>query len=287
MMKQGWLIYNKKDADENRSYIDWFLDEAHFIGLGLKLVLREDLVIGITGNQQTILLNGEIAEKPDFAVVRTIEPLLSFHLETLGIMVFNTSSIARICNDKALTHHHINKLGIPMADTIFMKKENAGKNPPLPYPFVVKDTAGWGGKQVYLVNNEQEWLTCITEMNAADIIVQACNVQLGKDLRVFVVGEEIIGAVLRESSEDFRANFKLGGSARLYQLNETEEKMIRKIMHYFHFDMAGIDFLIGLDGELLFNEIEDVVGSRILSMVRGANILAAYVAHIKKRLCER
>jgi gamma-F420-2:alpha-L-glutamate ligase len=124
-------------------------------------------------------------------------------------------------------------------------------------------------------------------MNAADIIVQACNVQLGKDLRVFVVGEEIIGAVLRESSEDFRANFKLGGSARLYQLNETEEKMIRKIMHYFHFDMAGIDFLIGLDGELLFNEIEDVVGSRILSMVRGANILAAYVAHIKKRLCER
>lgn len=53
--------------------------------------------------------------------------------------------------------------------------------------------------------------------------MQPTAVQMGKDLRVFVVGKEIIGAVLRESTTDFRANFTLGGDARLYSLNDSEE----------------------------------------------------------------
>lgn len=104
---------------------------------------------------------------------------------------------------------------------------------------------------------------------------------------MFVVGKEIIGAVMRENSQDFRANFKLGGSARLYELQENELAIINKITSHFNFDMVGIDFLIDLDGELLFNEIEDVVGSRTLSAVSNVNILKKYIAHIKSEINER
>src|SRR5690625_6839454 len=88
---------------------------------------------------------------------------------------------------------------------------------------------------------------------------------MGKDLRVFVIGKQIIAAVLRVNNNDFRANFKLGGSAFLYHLTIDEVEMINKIINHFDFGLVGIDFLIDKEGNLLFNEIEDVVGSRILS----------------------
>ena len=57
-----------------------------------------------------------------------------------------------------------------------------------------------------------------------------------------------------------------------------------KIVHAFDFGMVGIDFLIGQDGHLYFNEIEDIVGSRTLSHVSDLNILKEYVTYIKDHI---
>ncbi|MBP2077438.1 ATP-grasp domain-containing protein [Oceanobacillus polygoni] len=280
-MKTGWLIYQEKDAIQNSTYIEWFIEEARLQALSLQLVHREAMKMGVVQNKQQVLIDSEPVQLPDFAIVRTIEPLLNLHLETMGVTVFNSSSVATICNDKALTHHYIHQLGLPMVDTIYSKKELMQDIPPLDYPFIVKEVSGRGGRQVFYITNEQDWLTCRKTIQG-NIIMQSTAVQLGKDLRVFVVGKEIIGSVLRKSSTDFRANFTLGGEAELYLLNGSEEKLIKKIIDHFDFGMVGIDFLIGHDGTLLFNEIEDVVGSRTLSACSDINILEAYIGHIKR-----
>ena len=282
-MKTGWLIYQEEDAIRNKAFIGWFIEEASLQELSLQLVHREDLTIGIMQNKQQALIHNEPVQLPDFAIVRTIEPLLNLHLEAKGVTVFNSSAVATICNDKALSHHHINQLGLPMVDTIYSKKELMQDIPSLDYPFIVKEVSGRGGKQVFYITNKQDWLTCRKSIQG-NIIMQPTAVQMGKDLRVFVVGKEIIGAVLRESTTDFRANFTLGGDARLYSLNDSEGKLIHKIIDHFDFGMVGIDFLIGHDGKLLFNEIEDVVGSRTLSACSDINILETYVGHIKQRI---
>src|SRR5690625_4403608 len=48
-MKIGWLIYKKEDASKNQSYITWFIEEAKQQNILLKLILREELLIGIDG----------------------------------------------------------------------------------------------------------------------------------------------------------------------------------------------------------------------------------------------
>ena len=282
-MKSGWLIYSKENAVQNSSYINWFIDEADKQSLTLSLIIREEMTIGIVNNKQCILVKSEVVVPPDFAIVRTIETLLNLHLENMGVRVFNSSEISRICNNKALTHHYINQLGIPMVNTIYAKRETIQDDPPLSFPFIVKEVSGRGGKQVYFIENQTDWINCKMSIQT-DIIIQSSDVQLGKDLRVFVVGKEIIAAILRESSTDFRANFKLGGTAKIYQLNDQEKKLIYKIINYFDFGMVGIDFLIGHNGELLFNEIEDVVGSRTLSIADNVNILEKYITLIKNAL---
>ncbi|WP_042223326.1 ATP-grasp domain-containing protein [Oceanobacillus manasiensis] len=284
-MLSGWLIYNKDKADENRSYIDWFLSEASQQNISLSLIYREDLTIGIKDNQPTTWWKGNMISFPVFAVVRTIDPFLSKHLEEGGCHVFNSSTVSEIANDKALAHLTIQRLDIPMLDSFFLKKEDTQNEvPPLDYPFVLKEPHGRGGSQVYMIEDEFMFKQSISYIHSDYMLVQPCNVQRGKDIRVFVVGKKIVGAVLRQSDSDFRANYKLGGSAELYLLNEQERIQIERIISYFDFGMVGIDFLLDEEGNLLFNEIEDIVGSRTLSAVSDINILQIYIQFIKDEI---
>jgi glutathione synthase/RimK-type ligase-like ATP-grasp enzyme len=101
----------------------------------------------------------------------------------------------------------------------------------------------------------------------------------GRDVRVYVIGKKIIAAMLRVSETDFRSNFCLGGKAEIYNLNEDEKKLINKIISLFDFDFVGIDFVFN-DGKIIFNEIEDVVGSRMLYTHTDIDIAQLFVEYI-------
>lgn len=279
----GWLIYSSIDALDNESYIKWFINEASLQSIRLELILREDLTIGIINNNHTVLLNNKVVKLPTFAVVRTIEPLLNRHLEEIGIKTFNSSSVSYLANHKANTHYQMNLLEVPMVDTLFIQKENLTNEMPLSLPFVVKEATGRGGKQVYFIQDRSDWENCLNQLKSSDLVIQSTDVKMGKDVRVYVIGKDIIGAVIRESATDFRSNFKLGGTATWYPLNNNELNLINKIIHAFDFDMVGIDFLIDQNEDFLFNEIEDVVGSRMLSAVSEINLLKKYITHIKAK----
>lgn len=280
-MITGWLIYKQQDAQQNQSYIDWFINEANKQQIKLTLVHRESLTIGIKNNKKTIFLNNKQVPLPHFVVIRTIEPLLQMFFESFSVKTFNNYDVSRICNNKMLTHLTLSKLDIPMVDTLFYNKELIPETPPLPFPFVIKNTHGRSGTEVYYIQDENDWDNCLKLISFNKLVIQSANVKLGKDVRVFIVGKKIIAAVLRHNEKDFRANFKLGGQAIPYTLNNNDKAMIQKIINHFDFGLVGIDFLIGHDDTLLFNEIEDVVGSRILSEATRINLLEKYVTHIK------
>lgn len=283
-MRKGWLIYRELNATQNKTYIEWFISEAKRQHLDLELVLRESLIIGIKNGEQIMFRDGVQTTPPDFVIIRTIETLMQAYFEAQNIRTFNSSIVAQLANHKALTHVALQKLNIPMVETYFLDKASLPTALPLPFPFIMKDAHGRSGKQVFLINNEQEWQQKVHLLVSNDLLIQKLNYPLGRDVRVFIIGKEIIGAVLRENNNDFRANFTLGGSALKYHLTEDDEQMIHKIIEQFDFDLVGIDFLINEQGKLIFNEIEDVVGSRILSKVTEINLLEKYVAYIKEKL---
>jgi len=202
------------------------------------------------------------------------------------VLTFNSFSIAQTTNDKRLTYFEMQKLGIPIVDTYFTTAYSFPESPPLNFPLVVKEATGRGGKEVFYITSEDEWNRVLEHISSNELVIQRANVKLGRDIRVFVIGKEIIAAILRKSDHDFRANFTLGGTAELYELSEEEQSLVKKILEHFDFGFVGIDFLISEDGNLLFNEIEDVVGSRTLSSTTDINVLEKYVKFIKKRVLE-
>ncbi|MFD0047825.1 RimK family alpha-L-glutamate ligase [Actinomycetes bacterium NPDC127524] len=274
-MINGWLIYSKSDAEKNQGYINWMLEEAGLLGISLDLHFREDFQIGYQNQELFLSLHGNSTDLPSFAIVRTIDPFFTKQLELMGVKCYNSSFVSEICNDKAKTHQYLSSHGIPMADTLFYE---TSLDRVFSFPYIVKEVHGRGGNAVYLAENENDKKKIRLDPHGKWIVQRPA--QLGKDVRVFVIGKKVIAAVLRHSDRDFKANFTLGGSASLYELSEDEHLLAEKIASLFDFGLAGIDFIFNDDGSLLLNEIEDVVGSRTLSMLSDINLVREYLTFI-------
>ncbi|QGH33357.1 hypothetical protein GI584_04585 [Gracilibacillus salitolerans] len=268
----GWLIYRKEDAEKNSAFIDWMLTEAELLGIEVELVIYHELTYGIRDGHLFIDWKGR--NKPNFAIMRAIDPLLSQQFELLGIKVFNNSRVAAIANDKAQTHQLFATYGIPMVDTQFINKDEIEKHA-FRFPIILKAVNGRSGNQVHMLDSLED----LPPLTSERYIVQSMATP-GKDLRVFVMGGQVIGSVLRESGSDFRANYTLGGKATLYPLSSLERELVEKIHSILPADFIGIDFVFDEQGGLLFNEIEDIVGSRTLTSLTDKNIAKLYLEHI-------
>lgn len=313
----AWLIYSEYESKRNKQYIDFYMEEGKKLDINIKLLIVEGIDFGIKDSKGFLTYYGEKLLLPEFAICRMIYPLLTMQLELMGIQVFNNSFVSMICNDKAKTYQYVTKGNIPIVDTIFCKKEFvAGKLEYILYPSVVKTTDGHGGTEVFLIENKQDTIEVAKSCQGKDIVIQPFVGKTHQDLRVYVIGKEIIAAVLRTAKDGFKSNFCLGGEVKLYELSSKERENIYKVINLFNsyegyvpsyslelsysldpsgqysqrqkltepdkngFGLVGIDFIIGDHGELLFNEIEDVVGSRMLYQCSDINIVKLYLEYI-------
>lgn len=280
--KYGWLVYRKEDINRNQRFIKLLLHAAEKREIKLSLVHLEELTWKISGNESPFTRGGQ--QSPDFLINRSVSPWLNELAEFSGIRSFNTSFAARLANDKRLTHAFLQKTGIRMADTAAVSPEALSPDNHPDFPFVIKDPYGRGGAGVYFIHNEWDLLHCLSQINYSELLVQPLSGNPGKDLRVYIVGNEIQGAVLREttSSSELRANLSTGGTSRSYVLNEAEKKQIHAITSSIKLDFAGIDFLFDKDGTLLFNEMEDAVGCRSLYMNSSVDIADVFLEYVQK-----
>lgn len=279
----AWIIYTNECAKKNHHFIQMFFDEGKKKEIRFKLILLEYLQFGIKDNFLFIEYNSEPCPLPSFVVCRCAYPLLSAHLENMKIPVFNNSMVSDMCNNKLRTHEYLSPFGIRMADTIFSQNLFGSSLNNLKFPLVVKPASDHGGRNVSYVHNTKEYELAIDKIKSGDIVIQRPVSDLGKDLRVYVLGKDIITAILRTSTTDFRSNYSLGGLASIYILTSDEIQVVNKIISLFDFGLVGIDFVFH-NGEIVFNEIEDVVGCRMLYSITNINIIEKYINHILQNI---
>jgi len=284
----GWLIYSIPEAERNRRNISFYLEESAKIGIKIDVLYREYIKIGVGQGVLMLKYNGEAKTLPDFVICRTIDPALSRQLEMLGIPVFNSSFVAEVTGDKARTYQYLAGKNIPMPDTLFVKPWEAVPTfTAEKFPLVAKPCCGRGGYAVELIHSQQrlEEYAAERKNNGEDFVLQRPAAMSGRDLRVYVIGKEPIAAMLRISSgEDIRANFCLGGEAKRYNLTGCELALVERIASQFDFGLVGVDFLFDSDGSLMLNEIEDVVGARMIYTYTDINLVGRYLEYIVKRL---
>lgn len=256
----GWIIYSIKDLEKNQRFIELLKESLKPYDIQLKLVVLEQ----------------GIPEKiPDFAVNRSRDEEVANCLEEKGVRVFNNSQVTKIANDKEKTYRFLNG-SVPYMEVEGIQIPPGG----IRYPYVIKSCCGHGGSQVFLVHNMEEERQALSVLKGEKYLKQRLASDIGKDVRVYIIGNKIIAAMLRTSTESFKSNYTLGGDAKLYQLSIEEINMVNTILEKLPMDYAGIDFIFH-QGEPVFNEIEDAVGARMLyenTNIHSIKLFAQYIA---------
>ena len=261
MVDTGYIIYADESGD--KKYIQRHIDIFKKEGVELKFVTLDKL---------------NSMPTPKFAVMRAIAPAITRELEEKGVRVFNNSLTSTICNNKAKTYEYVGRAGVEYLP-FYKSVDEALK---AEFPLVAKSLDGHGGKEVFMIKNSRE-LEEKRFFFEKNYIFQKTASEPGKDMRVYVLGETPVAAMLRSSKTDFRSNFCLGGSAKRVEIPPDVNKKIKDIKKILPFDYVGIDFIFH-EGKPVFNEIEDVVGSRMLYTHTDIDIVKDYVYYILKVL---
>ena len=209
------------------------------------------------------------------AVFRTEDYAGRKRLEERGGRAFNNAQTGMIGNDKKLAYEFTAKLGIASCEWTSVSDEAE-------YPCIVKSRFGHGGKEVFWANDRREAEEILKEIGAENAIFQRPAKTLGKDVRLYMLGGELIFCVERLNPHSFKSNFSLGGRARLIECPPTALDQAKQICNELKCDFVGIDFIF--DGDTpIFNEIEDVVGTRMLYS-NGIDAAEIYANYIRGRL---
>ena len=258
-----WILYDKEDLGGNRFFAERLMDSGNDLGFDCSIVTTDSM---------------DYEDAPEVVVSRIRDSDILSQLEDYGSTVYNRSSVCRICNDKAFTYSFVRSLGIPTLPFSF-----PGQEMPAGPPWVVKSCMGHGGTEVFKADSKEDVDRFVSGLEGRKPIIQSFASDPGKDMRVYVLGGRIIASVLRSSDTDFRANFKLGGKAELVEIPDDIRMMVRRIVPELMADFIGIDFVFG-DGKAYLNEIEDVVGTRMLYSLTDldpARMYMEYIAHSK------
>lgn len=278
----GWILYSNRDSGINMHYVNLYRKACEKRGMNVRFGVYDPELLS-AGLEACRIEDEAEKDLPQFVINRTRDYQFAELLESYGIHVFNPSFLTRLGNDKSEAYRYMQQRNVPVMPTIYGLQV-----PPHWYPAVVKSCDGHGGTEVFLLRNETEWEQWKASIdqnkqNRKRYVVQQAASCLGRDLRVYVIGNKIKAAVLRTSQTDFRSNYCLGGNVQMYQLSMEEQKLVEHVIQELSIGMAGIDFIFH-QGQMIFNEIEDVAGARSLYSLTDYDIVDDYVSYIQEEL---
>lgn len=208
-------------------------------------------------------------------------------LEDLGLRVINNASLIEKTVDKFYTSALLARAGLPVPETIVTERyDQAMEAVKKLGRAVVKPIFGSLGKGIVLLEDLDiaHRVFRALEMGRYVYYIQKYLPHENEDLRIFIVGGEIVGA-MRRCGSSWKTNIACGSRAEQYNPSEEIAELALKAAKVLQADYVGLDILIS-DNQPYIIEANGIPGWQGLQSVTDtdiAEILARYVlGEIKK-----
>lgn len=241
----------------------------------------------------TVRTNAEPIDRgTDFVLFLSKDVRLARLLEQDGCRVFNSASSIALCDDKSFTYLRLRRAGLPMPETLLVPMTffaaDWSENPfldaaerALGFPMVVKEACGSFGQQVWLVFNRTELVERLNASSPRTMLLQRfVAASKGRDIRLQVVGREVVAGMYRWSDTDFRANISNGGSMKPYVPTEAQKALAVQACEALGLAFGGVDLLFGEDDVPLLCEVNSNAHIRNLLDCTGIDVAEHILAHI-------
>ena len=207
-----------------------------------------------------------------------------------GKIVVNDFSSSLICGNKLLTSLALLTAGVPQPRTVISFSEVSALTASelVGYPAVLKPIHGSWGRLVALLTDPLSGKSVIESRSFLHPIHHVYYVQEmvrrpPRDIRAFVIGDEVVAAIYRIApKDDWRTNTGIGGRTELCKITEEIEEMSLKAARAVGGELVGVDLMESPEG-LLVHEVNHVMEFRNTVPTTGVPIHKLVVDYLLRK----
>lgn len=235
----------------------------------------------------------------DAVIVRTMPPgsleQVVFRMDLLqraeleGTLIVNSARCLETCVDKYLTSAKLHAAKLQVPPTIVCQNADAALEAFLQLggDVIVKPLFGSEGRGMLRVSDpELAWRTFRTlERTGSVLYLQKTIQHPGWDLRVFVLGGTVLGAMRRYARPgDWRTNVAQGGTAASVTVDMEMSRMAIQAAEVVGAMASGVDLLQGTEKEWYVLEVNAVPGWRSFAPVTQIDVAEALIRFVAARV---
>ncbi len=247
----------------------------------------------ITSDSPQLLYRGAILSGYE-AVIPRIGASITFYglavlrqFEMMGVWTLNQSEAIGRARDKLWALQIMSRLGIGLPVTGFANSARRSEDlirmvggPPV----VIKLVQGTQGLGVVLGETMPSAKSTFEAFRGAkiNILVQEFVKEAGgADIRAFVVGDQVVGAMKRQSGPgEFRSNLHRGGTAEQISITPEEHSVAIRACSALGLNVAGVDMLRSSRGPVLI-EVNSTPGLEGIERSTGNDIAEQIIAFME------
>ncbi|MGM0771733.1 MAG: 30S ribosomal protein S6--L-glutamate ligase [Halobacteriota archaeon] len=252
--------------------------------------------MNITSAKPTMHYKGELLCGYD-AVIPRIGSSIAFygasvvrHFEIMGIFSVNESVAISRSRDKLRSLQLLSRKGIGLPVTVFARSPDdiddliAMVGGP---PVVIKLLEGTQGIGVVLAETKgaaESVIEAFMGLQVNILIQEFIKEAAGSDVRCFVVGERVVGAMKRQAKEgEFRFNLHHGAESVPTKITPLERRTAVQAAKIMGLNVAGVDILRSSRGPLVM-EVNSSPGLKGIESATGKNIADMIIQFIEKNV---
>lgn len=287
-MKIGILSTNGKIYSTSR-----LVEAGRLRGHEMHVINHKRCYMSIASRNPTVHYKGQDVVNLD-AIIPRIGASVTFYgtavlrqFEMMGVYPVNESVAISRSRDKLRSMQLLARKGIGLPVTGFAREPDdiddlidmvGGA------PLVVKLLQGTQGMGVVLAETKQAAKSVIQAFYGleANILVQEFIKEAGgADIRCFVVGDKIVGAMKRQAAAgEFRSNLHRGGTASLEKITPQERAVARQAARALGLNVAGVDILRSNHGPVVM-EVNSSPGLEGIEAATGKDIAGEIIKFIE------
>jgi RimK family alpha-L-glutamate ligase len=226
---------------------------------------------------------------PDGSLEQIIYRVDVLHwIEERGVPVMNSPRAIERSVDKFYTTALLQEAGLPTPETVVCEgMGDAMAAVRAMGDVIVKPLFGSMGHGMVRVSDPDvafRVLRSLQQVRAVFYVQRAVD-HGGRDVRVFVVGGTVLGAIERRAPDgEWRTNVSGGGSARPFDLPPAWADLALRAAAAVGADYAGVDLLPSREGAVFVLEVNGIPGWHGLQQATGLDVAGAIVEHLVGRV---
>jgi len=283
VLSRNKKLYSTSRLVEEAKAKGWDVEVIDYLKCSMEII-KGDLIINY---------GGKILAKPD-AIIPRIGASRTFygtavvrHFEMMGVFTITGSIPLTRSRDKLRSLQILSRKSVNIPKTVFASNKSSAKDVIAlsgGTPLILKILEGTQGVGVVLVDSEKAAKSVLDAFYGMDvnILVQEYIEEAnGADIRVFIVGDKIVGAMRRQSKEgEFRSNLHQGGSATVHKLTKEEKATALAAAKAMGLGVCGVDMISSKRGPLVL-EVNSSPGLEGIENSTSINIAGKIMDYIE------